>query len=209
MSELTHFDLQSLHIDPETNYISTSRPSRALNTELAHLNDIHHALLIQDPPVASFIPPPPIPVNPKRTAHVSKLRDIGNSEYRKQKYSDAVGTYSLGYQVALTRPLWEPAALVREEVSALLANRAQAHMAMQAWPEGAVDAEASVEARRVGNAKGWWRRGRCLVEMGRLEEAREWVKKGLEVEGEEGELVTLLKDIDAAIERKKGAALLL
>lgn len=82
-------------------------------------------------------------------------------------------------------------------------------MAMQAWPEGAVDAEASVEARRVGNAKGWWRRGRCLVEMGRLEEAREWVKKGLEVEGEEGELVTLLKDIDAAIERKKGAALLL
>ena len=76
-------------------------------------------------------------------------------------------------------------------------------MAMQNWPEGAVDAEASVEARRVGNAKGWWRRGRCLVEMGRLDEAREWVKSGLEVEGEEAELVGLLKEIDGLIEKKK------
>lgn len=56
-------------------------------------------------------------------------------------------------------------------------------MAMQGWAEGAVDAECSVELKKVGNAKAWWRRGRCLVEMGRLEEARKWVEDALEFEG--------------------------
>lgn len=104
--------------------------------------------------------------------------------------------------MALTRPLWEPQGLVRDEVAGLYANRAQAHMAMMNWVEGAVDAEASVEAKRVGNAKAWWRRGRCLLEMGRLEEAKEWVGRGLEMEGNEADLVGLLKEIE---ERRKRA----
>lgn len=69
-------------------------------------------------------------------------------------------------------------------------------MAVQNWPEGLVDAEASVEAKKVGNAKAWWRKGRCLFEMGRLEEAKEWVGRGLEMEGNEADLVGLLKEID-------------
>jgi translocation protein SEC72 len=67
---------------------------------------------------------------------------------------------------------------------------------VQNWPEGLVDAEASVEAKKVGNAKAWWRKGRCLLEMGRLEEAKEWVGRGLEMEGNEADLVGLLKEID-------------
>ena len=85
---------------------------------------------------------------------------------------------------------------MRDEVAGLFANRAQAHMAVQNWPEGLVDAEASVEAKKVGNAKAWWRKGRCLFEMGRLEEAKEWVGRGLEMEGNEADLVGLLKEID-------------
>lgn len=200
MSDLDHFDLLPLHMDPQSKAIDSLRPSRALNAELEQLNTLHRSLLTIESP--SGAPPPPIPVNPKRTANVAKLRDSGNGEYRKNKYAEAVKFYTLGIQMALARPLWEPAALVREEVSGLLANRAQAHMALQNWAEGAVDGEASVEARRVGNAKGWWRRGRCLVEMGRLDEAREWVKRGLEVEGEEAELVGLLKEIEGKIESK-------
>lgn len=99
--------------------------------------------------------------------------------------------------MALTRAPWEPSGLVKDEVSGLYANRAQSYMALQNWPEGAVDAESSVEAKRVGNAKAWWRRGKCLVEMGRTEEAREWVGRGLEVEGNEADLVSLLKELDA------------
>lgn len=98
--------------------------------------------------------------------------------------------------MALKRPLWEPCGLVRDETAGLYANRAQAHMALQNWAEGAVDAEASVEAKKAGNAKAWWRRGRCLMEMGRLEEAKEWVGRGLEMEGNEADLVGLLKEID-------------
>jgi translocation protein SEC72 len=69
-------------------------------------------------------------------------------------------------------------------------------MALQNWVEGAVDAECSVEAKRAGNAKAWWRRGRCLMEMGRLEEAQDWVRRGLEMEGNETDLVGLLKEIE-------------
>lgn len=201
MSDLDHFDLLAIRMDPKSKAIESTRPSRALNAELEQLNSLHRALLDIEHPAG--VPPPPVPVNPKRSAQISKLRDNGNAEFRKQNYPEAIKIYTSGIELALDRPLWEPQALVREEVASLLANRAQAHMALNNWPEGSVDAEASVEARRVGNSKAWWRRGRCLSAMGRLEEAREWVKKGLEVEGEEGELVTLLKEIETRIEKAR------
>jgi translocation protein SEC72 len=197
MSDLDHFDLLPIQMDPQSKAITSQNASRSLAAELEALNTLH---TIEHP---SGAPPPPVPVHPKRTANVTKLRDSGNNEYRKGKFAEAIKFYTLGVQMAMQRPMWEPAALVREEISGLLANRAQAHMAMQNWAEGAVDAHASVEARWVGNAKAWWRRGRCLAEMGRLEEARDWVRRGLEVEGEEGELVQLLKDIEERIARQE------
>ncbi|KAI1390459.1 uncharacterized protein F4822DRAFT_151507 [Hypoxylon trugodes] len=198
-SELETFTMLPLQIDSQTKALTTTSSSRALQNELSSLNTLHRSLLALETP--NQVPPPPVPVNPKRSANVSKLRESGNNEYRKGKHAEAVKFYSLGLQMALTRPLWEPQQLVREEVAALYANRAQAHMALQSWAEGAADAEASVEAKRVGNSKAWWRRGKCLTEMGRLIEAKEWVSKGLEMEGDEGELVALLKDINAKLEK--------
>ncbi|KJZ77254.1 hypothetical protein HIM_03575 [Hirsutella minnesotensis 3608] len=145
MSDLTHFDLLPLHMDPKSKAIGAARRSRALDAELEQLNGLHRALLSLEGNT-SGVPPPPIPVNPKRTGNVTKLRDNGNAEYRKGRYAEATRLYTLGIQMALTRPLWEPAALVREEVSGLLANRAQAHMALRNWPEGAVDARPSSSA---------------------------------------------------------------
>lgn len=198
MSDLDHFDLLPLQMDPQSKAISALQPSRALTAELEALNTLHRALLNVETPNGA--PPPPVPVNPKRSANVTKLRDSGNAEFRKGKYPEAIKFYTLGLQMALTRPMWEPSALVREEVAGLLSNRAQAHMALHNWPEGMVDANASVESKWVGNAKAWWRKGRCLVEMGRWEEARDWVKRGLEVEGEEAELAAMLKEIEAKLE---------
>ena len=60
--------------------------------------------------------------------------------------------------MALERPGWEPAGLVREEAALLFANRSQAHMRAQMWAEGAADADASVECKRGGDGKAWWRR---------------------------------------------------
>ena len=113
--------------------------------------------------------------------------------------AEAGKLYSYALEMAMTRPAWEPSAIVRDEVAVLLANRAQVNMSLQAWPEGAADAEGSVEMKRQGNAKAWWRRGKCLVEMGRWEEAGEWVAKGLEAEGNDADLKGLMKEI-----QKKG-----
>ncbi|KAF4121943.1 translocation protein SEC72 [Geosmithia morbida] len=203
MSDLTHFDMQPLQMDPKSKAILVgrgTRGTRALQYELEQLNTLHRSLISTTEAVSPHgVPLPPVPVNPKRSANISKLRDNGNAEYRKARYEDALKLYTLGIQMAQGRPVWEPSALVREELSGLYANRAQAYMALQQWPEGAVDAQTSVDIRRVGNAKAWWRRGKCLQEMGRLEEARSWVKQGLEVEGEEAELMSLLKDINSRL----------
>ncbi|KAI1161622.1 tetratricopeptide repeat domain-containing protein [Nemania serpens] len=203
--DLDTFSLLPLQIDPQSKAVSTPSGSRTLQAELAALNTLHRAMLALETP--NHVPPPPVPVNPKRSANITKLRESGNAEQRKGRHVEAIKLYGLGLQMALGRPLWEPQGLVREEVAALYANRAQAHMGMLAWPEAAADAEASVEAKRVGNSKAWWRRGKSLLEMGRLDEAREWVRKGLELEGEEAELVGLLKDVEAKWEKTKTAAL--
>jgi translocation protein SEC72 len=192
MEDTETFTLLPLNLDPKSKAISSSSSSRALNEELATLNALHRDLLSLESPV----PPPPVPVNPKRSANITKIRDNGNAEFRKGKYQEAITLYTLGIQMARGRPLWEPSGLVRDEMSGLYANRAQAHMALSNWVEGSVDAECSIEAKKAGNAKAWWRKGRCLMEMGRVEEAKDWVGRGLEMEGNEADLVGLLKEIE-------------
>lgn len=201
MSEQDTFLSLPIMMDPQSKAIQPigggASASRSLQKELDNLNTLHRAILQMESPFP--FPPPPVPVIPKRSAAVAKLRDTGNDLYRKQKYPDAAKHYSLGLQAALARPLWEPSQLCREEVATLYANKAQAEMAMRNWPQGAVDAECSVDAKRMGNAKAWWRRAKCLLEMGRLEEGRDWVIKGLELEAGERDLLELKKDFDARI----------
>lgn len=194
------FTLLPIEMDPASKAISaTGSPSNALTTELQALNALHKSLLGVDTPTGT--PPPPVPVNPKRSAQIGKLRESGNASFRKGDHAGAIRMYSLAIEMALGRPGWEPSGLVREEVSALLSNRAQANMAQQNWAEGAVDAEASVEMQKGNNAKAWWRRGRCLVEMGRIDEAESWVKQALEVQSTEQDLLQLREEIE---KRKAG-----
>ncbi|KAI9710799.1 MAG: hypothetical protein M1812_007347 [Candelaria pacifica] len=196
------FTLLPLHLDPTSKAISNAATSSsALDTELTTLNALHRTLLTLD--TSNQVPPPPVPVNPKRSANITKLRESGNTSFRKGSHTDAIRMYGLAITMALTRPPWEPAGLVRDELSGLYANRAQAQMAMQNWPEGLIDAESSIECKKVGNAKGWWRGARCLVEMGRVDEAMEWVTKGLEFEGKDGDLLGLSKEVEGLLARKK------
>ncbi|KAH7412609.1 hypothetical protein BKA64DRAFT_659227 [Cadophora sp. MPI-SDFR-AT-0126] len=199
MDDTETFTLLPITIDPTSKAIITSSNSRPLKQQLASLNDLHKTLLTLESPV----PPPPVPVNPKRSAQITKLRESGNASFRAGKHGDAIRMYGLGLQMALGRPLWEPSGLVRDEVAGLYANRAQAHMALSNWAEGSIDAEASIEAKKAGNAKAWWRKGRCLIEMGRLEEAKEWTGRGLEMEGSEADLVGLLKEIEQKLDAKR------
>ncbi|KAK0940249.1 hypothetical protein LTR29_008147 [Friedmanniomyces endolithicus] len=178
-----------LTIDPATKAISST--DSTLSADLDDLNKLHRTLLALETPQQT--PPPPAPVHPKRSVQINKLRESGNASYKKGDFSGAITLYNLAMRMASERPSWEASGLV--------------HMAQQNWAEGSVDAECSVELKRVGNLKGWWRRGVCLKEMGRTEEAADWVKTGLEFErvGPEKDKVTelegLLKEVNKGLEK--------
>lgn len=209
-SDADSFTQYPLHLDPTTKAITLSsttgfesqRQTDQINAELKALNLLHRSLINLDPPT---IPPPPLPINPKRSAQITKLRDTANTAYRKNNIQEAVKLYGLAIEMAFSRPPWEPLGVVRDELSGLYANRAQAYMSTQSWPEGWVDAKCSVECKPVGNPKGWWRGGKCLLEMGRKDEARAWIERAIEVEGKTGEggkeLTSLLEELNAG-ERK-------
>ncbi|KIW09217.1 uncharacterized protein PV09_00144 [Verruconis gallopava] len=194
--DLDTFQQLPLRLDPATKAVSAEYADAKLDEELQALNQLHRQLQQSNAP--NHIPPPPIPVDQKRSAQIQKMKDTGNAEFKKGKYADAIRYYSLAIDMAAGRPVWEPSGLVREELSQLYSNRAQAHMGTNNWPEGAVDALCSVELKRPKNSKAWWRRGKCLLEMGRAEEAKEWVAEGLEIE-HEPELVSLMQDIEAKL----------
>ncbi|KAH2979857.1 hypothetical protein KXV25_003566 [Aspergillus fumigatus] len=147
----------------------------------------------------------PLPVNPKRSAQITKLRDTANQAYRKSNYAEAVKLYTYAIDMALSRPGWEPVNLARDELSGLYANRSQAHMAQQAWPEGMIDAKASCDCKPIGNVKAWWRAGKCLAEMGRWEEAKTILERGLDIEGKTGEggkeLGALLEEVQQRLQK--------
>ncbi|KAM0699513.1 hypothetical protein Q7P36_000515 [Cladosporium allicinum] len=193
-----------LTIDPDTKAISST--NTVLADHLDELNLYNRYIVALETPNQNV--PPPAPVNPKRSVQIGKLRESGNAAFKKGTFPEAVKMYDLAIKMALERPPWEASGLVREELSALHGNRAQALMGLQEWPEAALDAKISTEMKRIGNIKGWWRRGQCLKEMGRLVEARDWLRQGVEFErggpekGSIGELEGLLRDVEKSIEAK-------
>lgn len=212
MAQQADFDLDTytqlpLHMDPQTKAIqplgNSSTSTQTLLDELSSLNSLHRALLALPSP---HTPPPPLPINPKRTAQITKLRETANTAMRKSQHEEAITLYTYAIDMALSRPSWEPVGLVRDEASGLYANRAQAYMSAREWVKGWKDAECSVECKRGGNAKAWWRGGMCLLEMGRFSEAKGWLEKALEVEGREGEsgreLMALLKAAEEGIKKE-------
>lgn len=200
------FTLLPLKLDPSTSpsTLTLSSPSQpSLTPHLISLKTLHRSLL----PLPNQTPPPPLPTNPKRTAQIAKMREQGSHALRRSTTTttssssgtsanaeEAIKLTTYALEMALGRPGWEPSSLVREEASAVLGQRAQAYLQAGMWAEAAADARCVVELnRRVGQGQGqgdkgnggiekkaYVQRGRCLVEMGRWEEAREWVGEGLE-----------------------------
>ncbi|OQE12229.1 hypothetical protein PENVUL_c001G04858 [Penicillium vulpinum] len=208
-SEIDIYNQYPIYMDPSTKALSLppssgSTPSQtaAINAELEELNQLHRALISLDAP---NIPPAPLPVNPKRSAQITKLRDSANAAYRKANYEEAIKLYSYAIDMGLSRPGWEPVGVAREELSGLYANRAQAHMALQNWADALVDAKASVDSKPVGNVKAWWRIAKALSEMTRYEEARKFLHKALDIEGRDSEggkeLFGLLGEVERALLR--------
>ena len=180
-----------------TKSVESSLKTPEFTQHLESLNAMHKLLLN----IPGGVPPPPVPVPPQRSAAIEKMRNSGNNAFRKANYQEAINLYSHAISMAMTRPSWEPAPLLKEELQVLYSNRAQAQMSANNWPEAYADASLSVEFKRVQNPKAHYRKAKALKEMGRLEEAKEALEYGLEF-GVDSDLKTLLKDVDAQLERK-------
>jgi translocation protein SEC72 len=208
----THLPLQ---IDPASKTLSL-HPSASANTSLQEalntINHLHTTLKTLDTP--NSIPPPPVPNNlptQKRTAQISKLREAASTAYRKSQFPESIRLYTFAIDMAAGRPSWEPVGLIREELSGLYRDRAQAHMGIREWVEGWKDCEASVECKRPQGEKGkvWFRGGKCLLEMARYGEAVDWLERGVDCEGglvgEDGrEMRALLAEVKRKAEQFSG-----
>jgi len=203
------FDFLPLQINPSTKSISSTITSQAMQDELHALNATHRALLALDAPAT--VPPPPVPLNPKRSQQIQKMREQGNAALSKrntsnpqasqQYFAEATKLYGFALQMALDRPAWEPAQIVREETSMLFSNRAQAAIALHHWPEASVDAETSIDMKAApGQGKTWWRKVKSLMEMGRYDEAETYVERGIGIEPQ-GDGVAELKSLQVEIKQ--------
>lgn len=91
-----------ISIDPNTKAISSSDPT--LTSEIDELNKMHRAFISLDAP--NQVPPPPAPVNPKRSVQINKMRESGNASYKKGAYGDAIKMYDMAIRMASERPTW-------------------------------------------------------------------------------------------------------
>ncbi|KAI5306000.1 Bifunctional purine biosynthetic protein ade1 [Ascosphaera pollenicola] len=208
MSDLDLYTHHPLQLDPQSKAISLPGASSDVAAELEQLNRLHAGFVALETP--GKVPPPPMPVNPKRSAQITKLKESANQSFAKGTYIDSVRLYTLAIDMALSRPLWEPASLVREELAVLYSNRSQSYIAQQMWPEGLIDAKLSVACSPVKNAKSWYRGGKSLNEMARYDEAKEWLEKAIEIEAATSEttkdLEKLLADAVAGLARTGSSA---
>lgn len=89
--DLETFTLLPLHLDPTSKALSCpTHASAHINSELTELNTLHRLLInITDSPIGTNIPPPPIPLNPKRGAQIAKMREQANTLMRRGRRDDA------------------------------------------------------------------------------------------------------------------------
>ncbi|KDQ18966.1 hypothetical protein BOTBODRAFT_82750, partial [Botryobasidium botryosum FD-172 SS1] len=146
--------------------------------DFAQLNLI--AKMLQSAPELA-VPPPPNVMHPGRSQAVHKAKEEGNNLYKQNKYAQAIQVYNISAGIAASRPPWEASQIVRDELTVILANRSAANALLGDYASALVDADAVVQLKRPWS-KGHYRKGKALVGLGQLEEAKEAVSLGLQFE---------------------------
>jgi translocation protein SEC72 len=142
--------------------------------------------------------PAPNAPNPTRNAQVTRLKEEGNKYFKQNNFKEAIRFYTMAVELSWSRPLWEPLAFqyVREELAPVLSNRSAAYMSLQNFVEAYVDAELVTRLKREWS-KGWFRKGKALVGLGRVEEASEAFQTGLRFDHESEELMKALDEVES------------
>ena len=87
--------------------------------------------------------------------------------------------YSAAVQMSLQRPPWEAHQLMREELSTVISNRSAAYFDKHDYVSALADAETVISIRRNWG-KGHFRKAKALLGLGRLREAADSVRRGLD-----------------------------
>lgn len=144
--------------------------------DLKQLN--HLARILLSNPKAIF-PPPPVPAPNERSMKVNQAKEQGNKHFRMQQWQEAIKLYTIGADIANSRPVFEANVYARDELAVLLCNRSAAYAGAGEHVNALVDAEAVIQIKRPW-VKGHFRKGKALAALGRLEEAREALLLGLQ-----------------------------
>jgi translocation protein SEC72 len=184
-----------LNLDPQTKQVEILSSDKSLQEAIADINKLHTAFKSLETP--NNIPPPPMQVNQKRSAAITKLRDSARASHQKGQKAEAVRMLGLAVDMAAGRPGWEPAGLAKEELAFMYASRAGANGESQNWPEALIDAECSITCKPgpgqgpngekiPGNARAYILGAQALMEMARWQDAVEWLERAVEIEGKDG-----------------------
>lgn len=166
-----HFNPVSFEYDADTGILKSP------NHDLGLLNALARSLSSLPPQIG--VPPPPNVLAPQRSMAVNQAKEQGVAAFKKQQYAEAIKLFTLAIDVAASRPLWESAAVAREELAVCLANRSAAFAAVEDWVDSLADAEAVVKLKKSWT-KGHFRRGNALRELKRDAEARQAYLMGLQ-----------------------------
>ena len=138
---------------------------------------------LQSIPPQFVVPPPPNVLPPQRSMAITQAKDRGVAAFKKKDYAEAIREFTLAVDVSASRPLWEAAQVVRDELAVNLNNRSATFAAVEDWVNSLVDAEAVVQLKKPW-FKGHYRKGLALSKLGRYQEARDAYLEGLQFDPE-------------------------
>jgi translocation protein SEC72 len=161
--------------------IITFQPGSTIPTgysgdDLKDLNQLSR-LLVAIP--AMLMPPPQQPVPNPLSQEISKFKEQGNVAFKNGQWSLAVGFYTRSAEYGYSRPIIESSLYARDEIAIALCNRSAAYGHMGEWINALCDADVVIELKKNW-PKGYFRRGRALIALSRLNEARESFLLGLQ-----------------------------
>ena len=136
-------------------------------------------LLVANPSL--LCPPPPNIVSPKLTQMVNATKNEGNTLFKSGQTVAAIGRYTAAASLAMNRPPWEATQVLKEELSTAISNRSAAYFELKDYISALADAEMVIHLRRNWS-KGHFRKAKALVGLGRLREAADAVRLGLDFE---------------------------
>ena len=110
-------------------------------------------------------------------------KEDGNREFKAKRYHRAIHAYNSGLEIPHNDPLL---------TAQLLTNRATAHFQLGNFRGSLNDCKEALESKK-DHFKAWKRGSLCLSKLGKHEECVEWAKKALKIDGNDAELIEILR----------------